>query len=52
MLFNRVKNKYTDGARHFAGVIPKEDTRPGTGLKELDGRAKDIEADEMLGEGD
>ncbi len=33
-------------------VIPKEDTRPGTGLKELDGRAENIEADEMLGEGD
>lgn len=31
-------------------VIPKEDTHPGTGLRHFDGKVKDVDPHDMLGE--
>ena len=33
-------------------LVPKEDTHPGPGLQELDNKVEDIDARDMLGEGD
>ncbi len=33
-------------------LVPKEDTHPGPGLRELNGKVEDIDARDILGEGD
>ena len=38
--------------RRIASLLPKEDTHPGPGLQELNGKVEDIDARSMLGEDD
>jgi len=38
--------------RKVDSLIPKEDTHPGPGLQELNGRVEEIDARSMLGEDD
>ena len=33
-------------------IVPKSDTHPGTGIKNLDGKVNEVEAQNMLGEDD